>query len=606
MFRRACVLVCFFVVFFSTSGAQAADAERDKLSRSAVDLLPPSTVLYLEISRPPELVDLAMDHPVHARLREIDEYQRLFQTPQYQQFHVVVKMFEGALEMRWRPGLKLLTQGGLFLAADAQTQGAVVLVKSGDAEKLVAAQDAFLTLVRTEARRIGQHDLVESVEYRGITAYRVGGARFAVVDDWLVLTNNVELGKAILDRYLDADGAPAVATLGQRPEFQAAQAARPPKALAWAYANVAALRESNPSPRLFNGLRNNPLGELLLGGVLDLLADAPYAVAALEADPTHLTLTAATPFDAAQIDETRAYYFGPQGRGAAPPLALVDETLLTLSAYRNLSEFWAAAPDLFEDAIAAKFAEADSNLTTLFSGRDFGDEVLGALEPELQLVVARQTLPQAELPEPNIKLPAFAMVFRLKDEANMRRPLKVSFQSLIGFFNVVGAMQGQPPLELNNETRDGIEIVTSRYLPPSDSEDSARGRIHYNFSPTAVFAGDRLILSSTHALAMKLVEAPPGDAASANLHTQFNTNVLRTMLEENREQFLAQNMLEKGHSREEAEKELGNALELLSWFKNASLRLAHADKLLRLEASLSFAPTPSRDPSPSTSRNGRK
>ena len=139
-----------------------------------------------------------------------------------------------------------------------------------------------------------------------------------------------------------------------------------------------------------------------------------------------------------------------------------------------MSAFWAAAPELFDDNINAKFAEANSSLTTLFSGRDFGDEVLGAARPEIRIVVARQTLPQDGLPAPDIKLPAFGVIFQLRDEAKMKRPLKVSFQSLIGFLNVAGAPQGQPPLELESETRtDWRSSPGTIFLPPMKPTPSA-------------------------------------------------------------------------------------------------------------------------------------
>jgi hypothetical protein len=66
--------------------------------------------------------------------------------------------------------------------------------------------------------------------------------------------------------------------------------------------------------------------------------------------------------------------------------------------------------------------------------------------------------------------------------------------------------------------------------------------------------------------------------------------VLRSILHDNREQLIAQNMLEKGHSREEAEKEIGGLLMLLSWLGDARLRLAREEGALRAELSVDFAP----------------
>jgi hypothetical protein len=595
MFRRT-VATVFALLCLTAAVAPAAPPDSDL---SAALLLPASTAIYAEISQPGKAVDLVLDHPIHDRLRQVEDYQKAFQTPQYQQFLLAVKVFEGAVDMRWRPALKLLTEGGVFFAADPQTEGMAILIKSGDGDKLAALRDAVFTFARAQAKQQGEEDPIRSGEYRGLTAHAVDKARFAIFGDWLLVTNKNELGKAVLDRYLDADknGDDPTGTLASNAQFQEARKARPQEALAWSYFDLKSLREAGVAKKFYEGPKDNPLAELLLGGVIALANEAPYAAWSLEADAGRLAVSATLPFRPEWIGESRVYYFGPEGKGAAPPLAAPNETVFSLSAYRDLGEFWASAPELFNDDINAKFSEVDSNLTTLFSGRDFGEEVLGSLRPEVQIVVARQKLPHADLPAPDIKLPAFAVVHRLKDEAKVRRNLKVSFQSLIGFLNVAGAQNGQPPLELSSEAIKGAEVISGHYLPPADPEDAKRGKINYNFSPTAVFVGDRLIISSAKPLAIELVDSlqadqqkQPVESSPANMQSRLNSGVLRTILEDNREQLIAQNMLEKGHSREEAEKEISALLEILSWVRSAAARLAHDDQRLRLDWSLTLAP----------------
>jgi hypothetical protein len=601
--RRIAICVIAWVLGSLLEGLAA---RADEIT--AADLLPPTTAVYAELSDPAQLLDLVMDHPIHKRLREIEDYQKAFDTPQYRQFLVLVKLFEGAVDAHWREGLKQITQGGVFLAIDAESKGVVLLVRANDAKKLETVVDAALTLARTDARQKGNPDPIKTAEYRGVTAYAVDRARLAIVGEWLVVTNKDELGKAVLDRFLSSTEDIAKqddATLAGHPQFAAARAVREPDAVAWSYADLQPLREAGFGKKVAQGLHGNPLAELVLGGLVAVAKETPYATVSLTTKPDQVAISAAAPFDPQWLDETRMYYFGAEAQGAAPPLASAKDTILSLSTHRDLSEFWASAPELFNDNVNTKFAEANSNLTTLFSGRDFGDEVLAAARPELQIVVARQTLPHADLPAPDTKLPAFAIIFRLKDEAKMRRPLKVSLQSLVGFLNVVGAMNGQPPLELGSDVRGEDEIIFGTYLPPVDEDDTQRGRINYNFSPSAAFIGDRLIISSTKALAVELAESvrkevetqQPHDRARLNVQANANASVLRALIQDNREQLIAQNMLEKGHSREEAEREIGGLLEVLSWLRGAEFRLKHDEKWLRLEAVVSLAEPPSQNAS---------
>ena len=82
----------------------------------------------------------------------------------------------------------------------------------------------------------------------------------------------------------------------------------------------------------------------------------------------------------------------------------------------------------------------------------------------------------------------------------------VHLKSLIGFLNVVGAMNGQPQLELDIEKLTDAELVTSTFIPEPDEERSLQARINFNFSPSVGFAGDRFVISSTRALARELIE----------------------------------------------------------------------------------------------------
>ena len=89
------------------------------------------------------------------------------------------------------------------------------------------------------------------------------------------------------------------------------------------------------------------------------------------------------------------------------------------------------------------------------------------------MVVARQLFAEGQ-PAPAIKLPAFGVVAELKDPAKMQPELRRTFQSLVGFLNIVGAMNGQPQLDLDMEKSDAAQFVTASYLPDPNAKDPAR------------------------------------------------------------------------------------------------------------------------------------
>ncbi|MFV1968509.1 MAG: hypothetical protein ACC628_24060, partial [Pirellulaceae bacterium] len=296
-------------------------------------------------------------------------------------------------------------------------------------------------------------------------------------------------------------------------------------------------------------------------------------------------LEIAAPHDAAWVSEPRQYYFGPGGTGTAPPLLSAKNRVFALSTYRDMAAMWLQAGDLMDEKANEGISKADSHLSTLFAGKDFGEDILGAIQPEMQLVVARQNFAQAEL-RPAMKLPSFALAVELRDPDAMRAELRRTFQSLIGFLNVLGAQQGQPQLDLGNEKLDEGEIITATYIPLQDESNLERLPINFNFSPSIAFVGGRAIVSSTKELARELAGLDAGQNGDGQQNTAAMVDfpVLRDILNDNRGPLVAQNMLKEGHSQDEAESEIDTLLTLIGFLNNANaaLQFSTDDDALKL------------------------
>ena len=75
----------------------------------------------------------------------------------------------------------------------------------------------------------------------------------------------------------------------------------------------------------------------------------------------------------------------------------------------------------------------------------------------------------------------------------MRIEFRRIFLSFLGFLNVIGAMNGQPQLDLDFEKNGDSEIITSTYVPEADEKNSKQAKINFNFSPSVGFGGDYFI-----------------------------------------------------------------------------------------------------------------
>ncbi|MCA9048584.1 MAG: hypothetical protein KDA89_07635 [Planctomycetaceae bacterium] len=552
--------------------------------RDPATLMPPGTIVYAEIPDPPRLLSTVFDHPLAEAVQETEPWKQATQRDGYRAFLAGRKFAEIQLGMDWRTALDTLAAKGISFGVHAESRGVVVVIRAKDAESLQLLREKLLAmnLLGPEKDRFRQGD------HRGIPAWDNGKLKFAVKEDLLVITNKSATGTMVLDRLLDE----GTATLADNPNFQAARETRPADTSVWAFADLATLREAGAAKKLFAGESENPAAELLFGGILSNLQHTPHAAASLSVTNGGLDLQLSVPGNSEWIPEERSFYFGPDGHGPAPALPDIRNTLFTLSAYRDISEMWLRAGDLFNERINDGIAEADANLTTLFAGRDFGEDILGAITPQVAFVASRQDFTDV-LPAPAIRLPQFALVLKLRDPEKMTRELRRTFQSMIGFFNVLGAMQGNPQLELNMKQIDDAELITSTYIPEEDDADSADAGIFFNFSPSVGFNRDRFVVASTSRLAQELVQAQLRDTPADGVNTtmQLHADVLHDVLNDNRKHLVARNMLEDGNSPEEAEATIGLLLQFLSYYRDLSLELVNRNDRISVQVSLRLQET---------------
>lgn len=249
---------------------------------------------------------------------------------------------------------------------------------------------------------------------------------------------------------------------------------------------------------------------------------------------------------------------------------------------------WLAREELFNEKVTAGFAQADTQLGLFFSGRDFGPEVLGELAPQLQFVVARQEF-SPEQPIPALKLPAMALVLRMKHPDEFATQLLIAYQKVVGLANIVGGQKGQPQLLLATEEYHGATISKATYLQEAKGEPG-QAKVNYNFSPSCVRVGDAFVYGSTVGITRQLVDLlAQTDAAassSSNASLRLIGAPLAAILADNRELMIAQNMLTEGHARDEAETAIDTLLKLARLAEKAELKLAAEPDALVLEASV--------------------
>lgn len=575
-----------FGLIWTTHGPSPAFAQPDLDAdeRSAVELLPASCLAVAQMPHPDQLLTTLTDHNIWKKIQEQPQYTEAISNPGYMMFLGIRTHIETQIGMKWREAYDTILGGGITIAFEPETEGIVALVRATDAAKLKSTAKTLIELGRADARSKGNEPLPED-EYREITIYGKKDGRFAIVGPWLIMSNKDDLGKKVLDTLIDGSRT----SIKDNEKFAAAHESIDGEPTLWSWVDLGTIRDAGFAEGLENNQTENPIAELLVGGVLTNLRQTPYVTASFYVSGEATRLEFAAPHDNEWVEEFREYWFGPDSAGAADPALETESTILSISTYRKVSAMWLRAGDLFDERMNDELAKADANLTTFFAGKDFGEDVLGSFGPAMQILVNRQNFEDA-LPKPALRLPSFGLAGHLENADETRTELRRTFQSMVGFLNVIGAMQGNPQLDQDIDIYRNNKIYTASFIPEPDEKESDRARIQFNFSPSLAFAEDRFFIASTKQLAKDLVDAALAEQTtrgqSSNTAIKLNAKTLGEALDDNRDQLVAQNMIKKGQTREESQNEIGMLLELLDLFEGVSFDVKTIGGELKLELSI--------------------
>ena len=527
---------------------------------------PKGTTLYVEIPRPDRLIDLVADHPLRNRIVDLEPIQQGLNSPQLKMARLGLSFLELRIGEDLLEAVKKLTQGGVYLGADLSRGAIGLALKSEDEALLKKTAGEILGFIKQQ----GGENAFEIKTYLGGKMAIMNGVVLARYGEWFLISNQESYVRTIAENlkgYAAARGG-LKRSLASSKSFLDAVKLQSDEAALWAFVDLASLRKLPDMRPLFQGTTDEPAIELLFGGILEGLEDADYLATGMQLDNQQLKLSVNLPFDQNRISETREFYFGHQAKGYAPPPVEVPGVLGQAVIYRDLGRWWLAKEELFSEKVIANLSLAESQLSTFFGNADFGEEILGALQPGLRLVVK----PQEYKPgiAPDIKLPAFALVGRLQNPQRETR-FRISFNSFITLLNLSenGSM---PQFDVQTMKERGYRVTSAQYLV-EDVEDT--GLIHYNFSPSIAFQDDFMILASTEDLACELAAATkawdPEATGPSNASMIVNFADVKRLLELNRESLIAQSMVENNQSREVAAAEMEFLFSIMDFAKQGAL-----------------------------------
>lgn len=554
----------------------------------AINLVPSDAVVCIEITRPRELLDLMTSERMTETLASLPFYQKLTTTTGFNDFFSVIESLETSLGMEWREALKKLTGGGIILAV--RPNDTVLLIVDAEDESLLRrTHELLIDMVRSDAESKGLPDPVESAEFMGVTGWSFNGEEaHAIIGKRLIFSNHA-WG---LTRVLALRAGNQGTSLASSVHYQKAQeaGAADPAARVFVTHGSGLIKGIRALGKSFDQDQANPLTALFLSGIVEPLRNSNWLWLGLDVEENGLTLRACMDGKAAS-QASAASFARPSGpdQGVMPNLWVPRRTA-AFSFYRDLHSFYSAKDELFPERTSALIF-FENMMGIFFSGRDLTDEVFIEAKPELRFVIAEQDYdPASGIPQ--VQVPAFAAILRLRDAEEFDEVIEEAWQKAIGLINFTQGQQAKPGLIIDRPIHNGTKF-TMTYFSKAGLDESAYLDTRFNFRPALAMPEDYLILSSTDDLARDLIDALREEAKGPRkplpgIHSmaELDGEQLASILRANYDSLVRQNMVDEGSTQEEAETAIDLLATLASLVKNANLSIRTHDEFTEARLSL--------------------
>lgn len=333
---------------------------------------------------------------------------------------------------------------------------------------------------------------------------------------------------------------------------------------------------------------DNPLGSLLLGGILEMAAHSTIGTLTIDAKGDELVVEAGFDGDPARLPEHYQVFFSKADGSGARPLPEVPGLIGGFSMHRDIASWYRSRDELIIESVLPEFDKFETGVGNLLPGKDVGEDVFPLLGDHLTFLGAIQDYDHLS-GAPGVQLPGFAFVIDLDEAQEGSDIFQLFFQTLLSVLNIEAGKQNRQPWIMDVKMHGEVKINTARYLETPDGDDLP---IVFNFLPASARVGDRFIVSSSLQLCEHLVDAlsqpAPEPAGGRDLLFEIRLRQLAEILAANTSHFEAKRVSE-GRTVAQARADVALFLSLLRELDTFSVSNSSSDDGIRLRLAASAA-----------------
>jgi hypothetical protein len=567
MTRKAIELRCLSLILLAPAiGLLATPVHAG--SPSLADSMPPGALAYAEVSELEPVIDRFRASDVLKLLLTSQPYQDVEKTPQHRKAQAVRQILETHLGMDlWTLGKKLLG-GRVALGVYPKQEGqpdVVLIVRAADPQVLALLRE------RIEPVLVLADDQIEASESsEGVQVIQVGKqAAFALHETWFVAANNGDLLAKTLD-LLTGNGK---GSLADDAGFQAMARQMGTEHLGRVFVNTGLLAKATGGRFGVPKKQDNPLGSLLLGGIIELIVNSPFAGLTLNVQDEQFVLTAEVAGKPSELGETYEPFFASFPKSGTRPLPQPPDLIAGFTLYRDFGGWYRRREELLQPQLLPGFDQFESGIGNLLPGKDFSEDVLPLIGNNITVVAAPQDYSHLD-GEPGVKIPGFAAIIELAKPEEGAEMFRLFFQTFSAILNIEAGQQGRQPWVLESESYKYVMVTYGKYLKKPSGD---RLPLVFNFRPASARVGDQFIISSSLSVCQQVIDElqkPENNKpVDKNLNLEFRFGPFADILEANQDFFQAQR-IQQGRTPQQAVQDVSTVLDLFRNFNSLGLSTA--------------------------------
>jgi hypothetical protein len=548
-------------------------------SKDPLRFLPDDSGIVLKVEKPRKLVEAVVHHDLAREAQKLQLVRDFLDGAEYRRVFQLIAHFEKELGAPWPELIDKLAGGGIVAGLKFGDNAPAVFVLQGTDEKTVTRFfDLSLALFEEELTRQGAKEMPARKKYAGVEVVQFDKELLAArVGDALVVSNRNESMKAALDRH--AAGTKSKGEVATRAPAEAGKLL-PPDPLAWLWVNMKPVKELPDAKDTFATPRNNIILTFIAAGILDVARRSDFVAAGVYHDKGDFRLAVRMPAGHQGMATDAELHLPRDPKvGGTLPLLEPKGVLFSHSFYLDLDTLYRKRDEILPPQIAKDFGEGEKQISRFLIGTTL-PKFLSQLGTHYRLVAAQPEKVEAYKTEPDLRIPAFAVVLSMRDP---------QFGKSLTAFIKAGAfaLNQQASLRSWDEEIAGVKAFGYSFPDKGKFPDDPQN-IRFNFQPTFGVVQDQFVAASNKGLFKELVglieKEDRSKPMSQNMQMRGYASGIGDFAYTSPEQALAGTILGQGLKIGEAREQTNALFAFLQKLGTVSLETDYTDKTFRFDA----------------------